>query len=101
MRKRMKLLSLLLILTLLLPACGAAGTAESTAEPAAKGLPDEAYEAVDYNLYPAPEGGYVGDVMPFVTDEGELELYYLYDTDHNGQGYHPIWKYTRKARRRA
>ena len=94
MRKRMKWLSLLLILTLLLPSCGAAGTAESTAEEAAKGLPDEPYEAVDYNLYPAPEGGYVGDVMPFVTDEGVLELYYLYDTDHNGQGYHPIWKYS-------
>ncbi|MBR3231746.1 MAG: hypothetical protein IKF75_03615, partial [Lachnospiraceae bacterium] len=47
-----------------------------------------------YNLYPAPEGAYVGDVMPFVTDEGELELYYLYDTGHNGQGYHPIYKYS-------
>ena len=32
--------------------------------------------------------------MPFVTDDGTLELYYLYDTDHNGQGYHPIWKYS-------
>ena len=65
---------------------GACGTPTS--------LPDEPYEPVDYNLYPAPEGAYVGDTMPFVTDEGELELYYLYDTDHNGQGYHPVYKYS-------
>ena len=59
-------------------------------------LPDEPYEPVPYNLYPAPEDAYVGDTMPFVTDDGELELYYLYDTDHNGQGYHPIYKYSTK-----
>ena len=40
-------------------------------------LPDEPYEAVPYNLYPAPADAYVGDTMPYVTDEGELELYYL------------------------
>ena len=57
-------------------------------------LPDEPYEPVDYTLYPAPEGAYVGDTMPFVTEDGELELYYLYDTDHNGQGYHPVYKYS-------
>lgn len=57
-------------------------------------LPDEPYTAVDYNLYPAPQDAYVGDTMPFVTDDGTLELYYLYDTDHNGQGYHPIYKYS-------
>lgn len=56
-------------------------------------VPDEPYEPVDYRLYPAPEGAYVGDTMPFVAD-GRLELYYLYDTDHNGQGYHPIYKYS-------
>lgn len=71
-------------LSLVLGACGGA--------PA--NLPDEPYEPVDYRLYPAPEGGYVGDTMPFVTDEGELELYYLYETDHNGQGYHPVYKYS-------
>ena len=54
----------------------------------------EAWTPVEYRLYPAPEGGYVGDTMPFVTEEGTLELYYLYDTDHNGQGYHPIYKYS-------
>ena len=54
----------------------------------------ETYAPVDYRLYPAPEGGYVGDTMPFVTEDGTLELYYLYDTDHNGQGYHPIYRFT-------
>ena len=34
--------------------------------------------------------------MPFVTDDGTLELYYLYDTDHNGMGYHPVYKYSTK-----
>ena len=62
----------------------------------AKELPDEPYTPVSYNLYPAPQDAYVGDTMPFVTDDGTLELYYLYDTDHNGQGYHPIYKYSTK-----
>lgn len=51
------------------------------------------YEKVDYKLYPAPDDGYVGDTMPFAVDD-TLEFYYLYDTDHNGQGYHPIHKYS-------
>ena len=54
----------------------------------------QVYEPVDYQLYPAPENAYVGDTMPFVTEDGTLELYYLYDTDHNGQGYHPIYRFT-------
>ena len=63
-----------------------------SAEP--QSLADEPYEPVEYQLYPpAPDGGYVGDTMPYVTDEGTLELYYLYDTDHNGQGYHPIYRF--------
>ena len=82
MKKKSFLLALLLILALLASACGAP-----------KAIPYEPYAPVDYRLYPAPEGAYVGDVMPFVTEEGTLELYYLYDTDHNGQAYHPIWKY--------
>ena len=91
MRKRHFLLSLLLMLALLLSACGSQtpGT-----DPAPEKLPDEPYEAVEYNLYPAPADGYVGDVMPFVTEDGTLELYYLFDTDHNGQGYHPIYKFS-------
>lgn len=106
MRKRYFLLPLPLALALILSACGGA-TAPSTAtdanEPAAAEeepvipasvLPDEPYEAVPYNLYPAPEDGFVGDVMPFVTEDGTIELYYLYDTSHNGQGYHPIYKYS-------
>lgn len=84
-----------------LMACGASAPAapaasEAPAETqaaAAAEAADETYEAVPYNLYPAPEGGYVGDTMPFVVD-GRLELYYLYDTDHNGQGYHPFYKYS-------
>ncbi len=59
-------------------------------------LPDEPYEPSGYNLFPAPENAYVGDTMPFVTEDGTLELYYLYDTDHNGMAYHPIWKYSTK-----
>ena len=101
MRYRKSLLALLLMLALLLTACGnAAAPAESAAEEieqqenAYERLPDEPYEPVAYNLYPAPEGGYVGDVMPYVTDDGQLELYYLFDTDTNGQGYHPIYEYS-------
>ena len=55
---------------------------------------DDAWAPVDRQLYPAPEGGYVGDTMPYVMEDGNLELYYLYDTDHNGQGYHPIYRFT-------
>ena len=54
----------------------------------------DGHAPVDYQLYPAPPGGYVGDTMPFVTEDGTLELYYLYDTDHNSQGYHPIYRFT-------
>ena len=75
-------------------ACGAAPAASETpAETQAPVVEDEPYTAVPYRLYPAPEGAYVGDTMPFVVD-GRLELYYLYDTDHNGQGYHPFYKYS-------
>ena len=80
--KRLHCLLALCLGAVLIPGC------------AASSLPDEPYEAGAYNLYPAPEGAYVGDTMPFVTKDGELELYYLYDTDHNGQGYHPIYKYS-------
>ena len=103
----MNMISFLLIMSLLITACGGGGSVSAQTDQAAAeadsgeseevftpAIPDESYEAVDYNLYPSPEGGYVGDVMPFVTDEGELELYYLYDTDVNGQGYHPIYKYS-------
>ena len=87
---RKSVLAFFLITALLLSGCGSA--AAPAQEPAAEQyerIPDEPYEAVPYALYPAPEGGYVGDVMPFVTEDGILEIYYLYDTDHNGQGYHP------------
>ena len=95
MRCRKSVLAFFLITALLLSGCGSA--AAPAQEPAAEQyerIPDEPYEAVPYTLYPAPEGGYVGDVMPFVTEDGLLEIYYLYDTDHNGQGYHPIHMYS-------
>lgn len=94
MCNRRQLLSLLLILALLLSVCCTPVYAASLAETETAVIPDEPYEAVPYRLYPSPEGGYVGDVMPFVTEGGTLEIYYLYDTDHNGQGYHPIYKYS-------
>ena len=87
MRNRQYLLALLLILAMLLSACGGAAPApapaapaeaveplpeESVEEAAAPEIPDEPYEAVPYSLYPAPEGGYVGDVMPFVTEDGRI-----------------------------
>lgn len=84
MKRRMLALLLVFAFALCLPACGGGGGS----------LPDEPYEPVEYTLYPAPEDAYVGDTMPFVTEDGTMELYYLYDTDHNGQGYHPVWRYT-------
>ncbi|WP_406033109.1 family 43 glycosylhydrolase [Treponema saccharophilum] len=51
------------------------------------------YTAVDYALYPTPDDAFVADVMP-IENEGKLELYYLYETDHNIQAYHPIHKFS-------
>ena len=76
-----------LMMTLLWRSCSV--SAEAVENP-----PDQAYEPTAYHFYPAPEGAYVGDTMPFVTEDGTLELYYLYDTDHNGQGYHPVYKFS-------
>lgn len=86
---------LLALSMLLLTACSGGQSAKTDAPAAAApaAVPEEPYEAVEYKLFPTPDGGYVGDVMPFVTDDGKLEIYYLYDTDHNGQGYHPVYKY--------
>ncbi len=92
MKKRQLLPTILLILAFLLSACGSQTFARE-GTPAGP-LPDEPYEAVPYRLFPIPEGGYVGDTMPFVTEDGVLELYYLFDTDRNGQGYHPFYKYS-------
>ena len=47
----------------------------------------------DFSLYPRSKGAWVGDVMPMGTDDA-LNLYYLYDTDHNGSGYHPIHRFS-------
>ena len=51
------------------------------------------HTAVDYALYPTPDDAFVADVMP-IENEGKLELYYLYETDHNIQAYHPIHKFS-------
>lgn len=83
MNKQCRWILTALSAALLATGCGAPAT-----------LADEPYTPVDYELYPAPEGAYVGDTMPFVTEDNELELYYLYETDHNGQAYHPIYKYS-------
>lgn len=53
----------------------------------------EQYVSVPYSLYPTSENAWVGDVMPMADEDG-LQLYYLYDTDHNGPGYHPIYKFS-------
>lgn len=53
----------------------------------------EQYESVPYSLFPTSENAWVGDVMPMADEDG-LQLYYLYDTDHNGPGYHPIYKFS-------
>jgi len=65
------------------------GSQELTGESETENV--ENYESVPYCLYPTSEGAWVGDVMP-MADENELQLYYLYDTDHNGMGYHPIYR---------
>ncbi|MDE7131821.1 MAG: DUF4975 domain-containing protein [Lachnospiraceae bacterium] len=54
---------------------------------------ENAYQSVPYRLYPVSENAWVGDVMPMV-DGDRLQLYYLYDTDQNGAGYHPIYKFS-------
>lgn len=85
MKKLMKT-GLLITMAAVLTACGNGGSSGPVYE--------GPYEPVAYSLYPAPDDAYVGDTMPFVTEDGKLELYYLYDTDHNGQAYHPIYRYT-------
>ena len=64
MKKQKSLFPLFMVMILLLSACS---NASSGSHSGGAVIEDEPYEAVDYNLYPSPEGGYVGDVMPFVT----------------------------------
>ena len=51
------------------------------------------YAPVENVLYPTPDDAFVADVMP-IENNGKLELYYLYETTHNIQAYHPIHKFT-------
>ena len=69
MRKGTKFIAAILLLALVfsIPGLSVFASAE-----------DETYTPVPYTLYPAPEGAYVGDTMPFVTEDGTLEIYYLY-----------------------
>ena len=90
--KKCVLTACVLLLALVLASCGSAAEKLEPGTP----VPDEPYEAVDYNLYPAPADGFVGDVMPFVTDNGTLELYYLFDSNMHEQAYHPIYKLSTK-----
>lgn len=46
-------------------------------------------------LFPRAEDSYVGDVMALSTDKG-VYLNYLYETDHNGVGYHPLHQFFTK-----
>lgn len=63
-------------------------------QPAEKQVGKEGvYESVPYHIYPVSENAWVGDVMP-VTEGDRLLLYYLYDTDNNGSGYHPIYRFS-------
>lgn len=51
------------------------------------------YKRVEQVLYPTPDDAFVADVMP-IANNGKLELYYLYETTHNIQAYHPIHKFS-------
>ena len=59
--RRVRLLSVLILLVILISACVGNTT-----------LPDEPYSPVAYSLYPCPEDAYVGDTMPYVTEDGTL-----------------------------
>ena len=61
MKKKHLFFPIVLAMALLLAACGTPAS-----------LPDEPYAAVEYRLFPAPEGAYVGDTMPYVTEDGTL-----------------------------
>ena len=62
MKAKRALTAALLVLSLLASAAGVSA-----------GSSDEVYTPVDYQLYPPPENAYVGDTMPFVTEDGTLE----------------------------
>ena len=54
----------------------------------------ESGEKID-SLFPNIEETWVGDVMAQADEDG-IHLNYLYDTDHNGTGYHPIYRFDTK-----
>ncbi|WP_408071532.1 hypothetical protein [Butyrivibrio sp. JL13D10] len=50
---------------------------------------------MDECLFPRAEESYVGDVMALSSDDG-VYLNYLYETDNNGVGYHPLHQFYTK-----
>ncbi len=50
---------------------------------------------MDECLFPRTEESYVGDVMALSSKDG-VYLNYLYETDNNGMGYHPIHQFYTK-----
>lgn len=46
-----------------------------------------------YHLFVTAPSAWVGDVMPMTDDKG-IQIYYLYETDNNGVGFHPIYKFS-------
>lgn len=48
---------------------------------------------VKNELFVNAEGAWVGDVMAYADDNG-IYLNYLYETDHNGIAYHPIYRFS-------
>ncbi len=69
MKMKKKTIALLSILVCMLTGCGEKNSMEC--------------------LFPRAEDSYVGDVMALTEGNG-VYLNYLYETDHNGVGYHPI-----------
>ena len=61
--RRVCILPILILIISLLAACGGQ-----------KSLPDEPYSAVKYSLYPCPEDAYVGDTMPYVSEDCVLSI---------------------------
>ena len=94
--KRLMIWAILTALSLgMLAGCGTTDPAPETnsTESMETEAMTQTYEAVPNRLFPTSKNAWAGDVMP-MSDGNELTLYYLYDTDHNGPLYHPIWLFT-------
>lgn len=102
-KKQFLMISSLLCLVMAVSACTRQGETPSNTQETTKvseketikkeQIAMEEYKKVPYKLYPTSKDAWVGDVMP-MSDGETLQLYYLYDTDHNGPAYHPIHKFS-------